>query len=386
MEHATEVTIARRWLDLHHAGTTTLADSVLELDPAVYTSPARFAREQKRFFRTGVVLACLTADVPQPGDHVAVESGGVPIVVMRGGDGQIRAFLNACRHRAAQLLEGGGHRARNIVCPFHAWTYGLDGRLLGQPRSCEGFAGVDPDGLGLVSLPIAVAHGLVLVRPVGDEPIDLSAELRDLGPELDSFAIDSYVRYDRTVRVWRCNWKLILDTFLESYHVFALHGRTVGPDYPGHIMVFDEFGPHLRLPVPRSTIHDLEALPSEEWALRPHATIQHFVAPNAMVNFTVDHFILWRFVPVSERETVAEMTQYVPADSTQPDAYWREWYDLHDAVTRDEDYPESERIQRVLESGRVDRTLLGRNEGALQHFHRYVASALDDERAPEGAR
>jgi phenylpropionate dioxygenase-like ring-hydroxylating dioxygenase large terminal subunit len=227
-------------------------------------------------------------------------------------------------------------------------------------------------------VPVTVAHGLVLVRPVGDDPIDAASVLAGLGPELDSFAIDSFVRYDRTVRVWQCNWKLILDTFLESYHVFALHGLSVGPDYPGHIMVFDEFGPHLRIPVPRSSIHELEAQPEEQWRLRPHATIQHFVAPNAMVNFTVDHLILWRFVPVSAHETVAEMTQYIPRQSDQPDTYWREWYDLHDAVTRDEDYPESERIHRVLASGRIDRTLLGRNEGALQHFHRHLERLLRD--------
>lgn len=386
MDHATEVTIARRWLDLDRAGTTTLAASTFELDPSVYTSPDRFAREQQRLFRDGVVVACLTADLPASGDYVTLESGGVPILVLRGQDGTIRAFLNACRHRATPVLSGCGHRARNVVCPFHAWTYSLDGRLLGQPRSCEGFAGVDADGLGLVELPSAVAHGLVLVRPVGDGPIEaevaLGADGRGngggLGPELDSYGIDGYVRYDRTRRVWRCNWKLILDTFLESYHVFALHGRSVGPDYPGHVMVFEEFGPHLRIPVPRATIHELESLPEDEWRLRPHATIQHFVAPNAMVNFTVDHLILWRFEPLSADETVAEMTQYVPAASTQPDAYWREWYDLHDAVTRDEDYPESERIHRVLASGRVDRTLLGRNEGALQHFHRHLAAVLAD--------
>jgi phenylpropionate dioxygenase-like ring-hydroxylating dioxygenase large terminal subunit len=144
-------------------------------------------------------------------------------------------------------------------------------------------------------------------------------------------------------------------------------------------MVYDTFGPHLRIPVPRATLLDLAAQPSERWSLLPHATVQYHLSPNAMVNHTIDHLILWRFVPLAVDRTVAEMTMYVP-EHVDDDA-WRksmeDWFDLHDAVTRDEDYPQSERIQRVLASGRVARTVLGRNEGAVQHFHRTIRDRVE---------
>jgi phenylpropionate dioxygenase-like ring-hydroxylating dioxygenase large terminal subunit len=370
MQHSMQVELIERWLSMYHAGATQLADDVYEVDTAVYRSPEWFAREQRALFRNGVVLGCLSADIPNPGDFTVIESGGIPIILSRDGDGHVRAFLNACRHRAAPLLEGCGHRARNFVCPFHNWTYALDGALLGQPRSQEGFATLARDTLGLAALPVAEVAGLVFVRPEGDEPIEAASALCGLGPELESYALSSYVRYGHQRRTWRCNWKLLLDTFMESYHVFALHGASVGPDYPGHVMVFDTYGPNMRIPVPRASLLELEQRPRAEWSLLPHATVQYFVAPNAMVNHTIDHVILWRFVPAAADRTVAEMTMYVP--ERVGDDEWRrsmdDWFELHDAVTRDEDYPESERIQAVLESGRVATTMLGRNEGAVQHF------------------
>lgn len=382
VDHATQVDVIGRWLEMHAHGTTQLADDVMRIDTAVYRSQAWFEREQRVLFREGPVVACLSADVREAGDHVVIESGGVPLVVVRGPDGSLRAFVNACRHRGAQVVREAGTGARNFACPFHAWTYSLDGRLLGRPRSQGGFDTLAKDDCSLMPVPVAEAHGIVFVRPEGEAPVDARAELDGLGPDLDGFRLDTYRVYGRLQREWRCNWKLLLDTFFESYHVFALHGASVGPDYPGHVMVFDTFGPHMRIPVPRASLLDFNERPRAEWTLLPHATVQYHLSPNAMVNHTIDHLILWRFVPTSVDATMAEMTMYVPlaTDDRADDAVWRkemdDWFDLHDAVTRDEDYPESERIQRVLASGRVDHTVLGRNEGAVQHFHRTIAERV----------
>jgi phenylpropionate dioxygenase-like ring-hydroxylating dioxygenase large terminal subunit len=380
VDHATQVEVIARWLAMHAQGTTQLAPEVMAVDPDFYRSTDWWQQEQAALFRRGVSVACLSADLRDPGDHVVVESGGIPVLVVRGADGAVRGFLNACRHRGAPVVESCGAAARNFACPFHAWTYALDGRLLGRPRSEGGFDTVGRDDFGLVPVPVAEAHGVVLMRPEGDAPIDVTQVLAGLGPDLDAFDIASYAVYGRMRREWRANWKLILDTFMESYHVFALHGASVGPDYPGHVMVFDAFGPNLRIPVPRASLLALADQPRESWDLLAHATVQYHLAPNAMVNHTIDHLILWRFVPTAVDHTVAEMTMYVKADEVTDGGEWRksmdDWFDLHDAVTRDEDYPESERIQRVLDSGRVPPLLLGRNEGAVQHFHRSVREGV----------
>jgi phenylpropionate dioxygenase-like ring-hydroxylating dioxygenase large terminal subunit len=376
--------VIARWLDMYRRGTTQLADDVVRVDTSVYRSTEWWEREQDALFRQGVIVACLTADVPAAGDYVTVESGGVPLIVSRDEDGAVHAFVNACRHRASTVVEGCGHRGRSFVCPFHNWTYALDGRLLAQPRSQDGFATLDRDDFGLRAVPAAEAHGLVLVRPGGGAAIDADGALHGLGPELGSFNLDRYRVYGRRARQWRCNWKLLLDTFMESYHVFALHGASVGPDYPGHVMIYDTYGPHMRIPVPRASILEFEQRPRDEWSLLPHATVQYHLAPNAMVNHTIDHVILWRFVSTAVDATTAEMTMYVPIDDgrERSDVWQKEmddWFELHDAVTRDEDYPESEHIQRVLASNRVSETVLGRNEGAVQHFHRSVRAAVERE-------
>ena len=382
MDHATQVGIIERWLDLHRQGTTQLADDVLTLDPAVYTDPDWFAAERRTLFRARATVACLSADLRAPGDFVTVDTGGVPLLLVRDDEGVVRAFVNACRHRATQVAHGCGS-AKNFACPFHSWTYALDGRLLGRPRSQGGFASVDAATLGLEAVPAGEAHGLVLVRAGGGAPVDVDAELGpEIARDLDSLGLAQHHVWGRVRREWRANWKLLLDTFTESYHVFALHGASVGPDYPGHVMLFDAFGPHLRIPVPRASLLELESQPRDTWNLLAHATVQYHLAPNAMVNHTIDHFILWRFEPIAPDRTVAHMTMYTPdppAAHPDDDEWTRSmiaWFDLHDAVTRDEDYPESERIQQVLASGRVHTTLLGRNEGAVQHVHRFVRGAV----------
>src|SRR5690606_17032157 len=143
--------------------------------------------------------------------HVTVESGGVPMVVVRGVDGALRAFVNACRHRGARVVRECGTGARNFACPFHAWTSSLDARLLDRPRSQGGIASLDNDACSFVPAPVAEAHGIVFVRPAGDAPIDARSELAGLGPDLDGFKIDSYRVYGRLRREWQCNWKLLLD-------------------------------------------------------------------------------------------------------------------------------------------------------------------------------
>ncbi|NLE78212.1 MAG: hypothetical protein GX610_01290, partial [Rhodococcus sp.] len=173
----------------------------------------------------------------------------------------------------------------------------------------------------------------------------------------------------RTESVWECNWKLLLDTFMESYHVASLHRRLL-PDQPGHRMWFERFGDHLRIPVPGPTLYEQRSLAPDDRRLVGHATVQHFLAPNVMLNHVFDYLLMWRFVPLAVDRTVAQLTRYWP---TPVDDELRAKLDRRFAwqerLTRDEDYPASERIHRALASGRIDTNVLGRNEAAVIAFH-----------------
>lgn len=377
MDRATQARIVAEFLALEDADTTTLADDVRRVPAAAYTDPARFEQEQRVLFRRSPVVVGTSADLPSPGDHLTCESGGIPIVVVRGSDHVVRAYVNACRHRAHPVAEGCGHDGRRLVCPFHAWTYdGDSGRLLAQPRSCDGFATVDRDGLGLVPVPCVEAHGLVLVRPDGDEPIDVDDALGGIGPEIGAFDLGSYHVFERTESVWACNWKLLLDTFMESYHVAALHGRLL-PGQPGHRMAFERFGRHLRIPVPGPTLYEQRDLPPDERRLVGHATVQHHLHPNVMCNHVFDYVVLWRFVPLAVDRTLALLTRYWPtAVDDELRAKLDRRFTWQARLTLEEDYPASERIHRSLASGRVAGTVLGRNEGAVIAFHESIDAAL----------
>ena len=377
MQTETQIELVERILDMHARRTTTLASEVLRVPAGDYVSTARFELEQATIFRDPVV-ACLSGDIAEVGDHISLESGGVPIVVVRAADGHPRAYLNICRHRASPLVSEPGHVARSWSCPFHGWVYDIDdGRLTGQPRSCDGFAGVDGESLGLRPLPVAEAHGLVVVSPSGS-PFDVDDWLCGLGPELASYRMESLIPYRRASQRWSCNWKLLLDTFFESYHVFALHRVSLSALYLGIASPFDAFGPHNRLVVPQTSILELADQPSEKWELAPHAVVQYFLAPSTIVSNLYGYLVTWRFIPLSSGETLVENALYTetPVESDDERAHYDARFAAGRIITGDEDYPASERVHRNLESGLVDHTVIGRNEPGVVHFHQTLASRL----------
>ncbi len=190
------------------------------LPPAAFTSPALFAVEMEAIFARSWVHVADLPELPAPGDYVAAAIGTTPVVVVRGHDGAVRAFLNACRHRGATVAEGRGNCGRQLRCPYHAWSYGLDGRLIGVP-SREEFAG-DLAGMGLVPVRTATAGPMVFAcLDAGAPPFEawagelVPALARARGADME-LAIE-YV-YDVDV-----NWKVYVENGLEGYHVTIVH-------------------------------------------------------------------------------------------------------------------------------------------------------------------
>lgn len=369
--------LAARLLALHAAESTDLAPAVVRHPVTDYTGRDRFERERDVLFRRRPIVACASADVRDAGDVATAESGGVPLVITRDADGGLHAFANICRHRASILVrEPAGHGVKNLQCGFHGWTYGLDGRLIGQPHSCGGFADLDRGSLGLLERPVAERAGLVFVRPVGDEPIDLDELLCGVDEEIAEFELDGYHRYDSWISTWRCNWKLIIDTFLEPYHVPALHRTTVARYYLVNPSLVDTFGPNLRYHSLQRNFTELASMPEHEWELASRGTIEYLVAPNTVLSHSVDHLGLYRFWPLAPDETRVDLTIYTPqpVDTDEARAHFARTLELHQKVSGGEDFAEQERIQFAMSSGVVDETIFGRNEPGVIRFH----AALDE--------
>ena len=199
------------------------------LPPACYTDPAFFARETERIFRVHWNLVGRADDVPEPGDYCAIDLAGVPAIVLRDDGGELRAFANTCRHRGSRLVSENGN-AKAISCPYHGWSYGLDGRLVAA-AGMEKTGNFDPADFGLIPLRIAERSGFVFLNFSADGP-GIDDHLGNLPGYLDSHDARGMTGVHRRVYDVACNWKLCLENQRESYHVATVHRGTLKDQLP----------------------------------------------------------------------------------------------------------------------------------------------------------
>ena len=169
-----------------------------------------------------------TDEIPSPGDYRCTETAGGPIVVLRDEEDGIRAFANTCRHRGARLLEGTGACER-IVCPYHGWTYALNGELRAAPRMQRTRA-FDRSHHGLVPLRVETWQGFMFVS-FDPEIALLSIYYGDLFERYASYRFDEMVTTRRQRYELACNWKLLIDNAHEAYHTSVVHCASLGEQY-----------------------------------------------------------------------------------------------------------------------------------------------------------
>lgn len=347
-------------------------------DASIYRDPVRFEREMQVLFRGWPVLFSLSCEIREPGSYRSATIAGVPVLVVRQEDGSLRAMVNTCRHRGAPLTEEGvGSVNRMLSCPYHAWSYELDGTLRGRPGSSGGFDDVTVD-CNLLSLPVAEKHGLIFVRAGGGDPIDVDAHLAGAEDDLGSYGIDKYVHIETRTHSWPFNWKLILDTFAESYHVRTLHKNTLGPAFDSNAQLFDAFGPHLMHIGLRTDTIDQTLKPRDEWSLLERATVQYQLVPGALVVHQIDHLEVWRVYPRDVRTTETVVSVFAPTEphSERSWNYFVKNLELLLRVVGEEDFVMMAQIQKNLESGLIPQVIYGRNEQPLIHLHQSINRAL----------
>ena len=367
MDVATQQALIER-IDAHRAAGrgTDVAESVMRVPVTAYTDPERLERE-RHLIGEAPAVAGLSGLVPGPRSFAPVDVGDHSVIVTRDDDGVVHAMLNVCRHRGAEVASGCGHAAR-LSCPYHGWVYALDGSGISRRRA-EHFEG---ELAPLTSLPALEANGIIWVSadPQGSIPDrPLHGAEHELGPlmlgDLRWFGTTTFTR--------PLNWKLAIDTFCEAYHLSSLHRNTLAPLIHDDFAVFDAFGPHGRMVAARTTIGELDALEPGARRLLPHATILWFLVPNTVLLHQQDHIQLYQSRPGrTPDEAHLTVTLYVPTESDRSDAYWQKNFDLLVDVTDTEDFATAAGIQRGYRTRAQDHVVFGRNEPALQHFHRSV--------------
>lgn len=379
-----DLALLRRLMELHEHRETSMADAPRHQPTHVYVSEPHFRNEFEHVFRGRPLVAGLSADLPTTGSFFTVEVAEVPLVVTRQEDGTVRAFLNACRHRGSRVAEGRGHPGRVFKCPYHAWVYDLKGELMGQPTARDGFASVDNEKTGLIDLPAREHAGLILVRMERtDSSSDLvrDMEFNGLDEELKVHEFESFAFFEERHSEWRMNWKQPYETFLEAYHIFALHQGTLAKEVLSTPMLTDAFGPHGRGVLMGRRAKELADRPEEEWERAGNANIVHWIFPNTVLSLPMTgHAELWQFYPVADSpmQTQVHVRFYTPepVETDKERNFWERMVEFTMGVVTTEDLAQQELIHKNIRSGSLPELIFGRNEPALIHYHEALAQRL----------
>lgn len=369
--------LRRRTLERMRSKSTDLDVAPMRIDPAIYTDPAYAERERRAIFHGMPVVAGLTRDIPEAGDMMLFDVLGPSILLTRGKDGAVNAFLNMCPHRGAKVVTECSRRTR-MTCRFHAWTFDLEGKLIGQPGK-EGFEGIDKSELGLVKVPVAEKYGLIFVRlsPL-DTPIDVDAHLGEFASEISHLELEKAELIRSSTIPCDANWKYALDTYGESYHFASLHPTTIGQLAFSNMMIYENYGLHGRLAFPRAEFMAYQEQDEAQWPHTDYGGL-YLLFPNVVINVNsipgIGQFygVSRVFPGESVDRSLSMLTTYQPAHSgAEVDiARWAEMHDFIEKVVTEEDYSVSRDGQENLRwAPEGFTTVLGRNEIALQHWHR----------------
>lgn len=374
MDQATQIDLVRRVLAHLETRTTDRDEAETTLDVAAYLDEARFAREVERLFRGLPVMIAHASVLASPGDFVTHDALGLPLLVVRGDDGELRAHLNVCRHRGTRLENAPCGKKKAFSCPYHAWTYARDGALVAIPHD-DGFVGVDRKKRALTPARIAVkeALGFVWLAPADADPAQFLGEA--IARDFEGFGLPTSHVYRHGSLTKECGWKLALDVFLESYHLRSTHKDTIYSIFFDNLGLVDKVGPHLRNVFPKRSIRELAAQPPESWELRRHGNVLYHLFPNTLVLVEPDHAAVVHVWPVSTTRSLLETYMLVPEPPATDKA--RAYWDANDKILHDavaEDFAMGESIQRGLSSGANREVVFGAYEHALSHFHAGVAA------------
>lgn len=345
-----------------------------------YTDPDRFAQEHNQLFLQRPLVLAHETQIPQPGDAIVQDWLGLPIITVRDETGDVNSFMNVCRHRGMRLVQEQGQAClRSFVCPYHQWTYGLDGNLRNIPRP-ESFLDLKKEELGLVPLPTAVRNGLIWIQPTPGGSMDIDAHLAGLGEDLAFFRLGEFQYCQQSVRKVPANWKLIQDAFLDGYHVTRLHKNTVGPFFPDALAESDFIGDHIRNGVARNEIAEAVDTPSDQLGdLRRYVTFSYTTFPNSVMVFQPDYTSIICLFPESADSTVfvhTMLTPNQPKNDQEREHFQRSFKLIDEGVFAAEDIFVAAGAQRGLTSGTNEHLLFGGLEEAAIRFHQLIEKRL----------
>ena len=353
--------------DLVERGPTPATTPATTIDTRVYASPEIHAAEVAAI-AAHPAAAVASSEIAEPGDFVTLELSGVPLIVARDRDGQVRAMHNACAHRGSTVETRESGSGRIFSCNFHGWSYELNGSL--RAVSDAPLFSSTPCTKGLRPVPCAERHGIVWVtpRPTDDSP-DVEAWL---GPKVDDLltglGLGEMVHHAATEYELACNWKLLTDGFLEIYHLKYLHRRSIAPYFPANLTEVSPAGDHFANWLPKNRlVKQVTETPREEWHVLDDLTGAVVLVPGTVVQWQAGHVELFslRPHPNDPGRSIARLTMLVPADRADETELWDRNWERVCVTIPDEDFAAAVDVQGNIDAGVVAEIQIGANEHYL---------------------
>ncbi len=374
MQRDEEVALLEELIGLKQKQQLFLDDSPTTNPVDEYTDATRFAAEKQRIFGRMPLIVAHASELDGPNSFIRRTINQKPLLLLRGDDNQVRAFLNVCRHRGTRLVDDESGCKRRHSCPYHAWTWDSRGQFVNGPHFEAGFPGLNKQDLGLKPVPTAERHGFIWLLPEHG-PQDVEDYLDEFDSALAWAGTGQLVVHASEVQLRHCNWKILVEGGIEAYHFRVAHRNTIASLFNDNLSSYQCLGPHMRSVLPRASISELPQQPREQWNLREHANVLLNVFPSNSLLVQSDHVIWIGIYPLAVDRSELRMMTLKPADSKHSEDYWDKNHRLT-VTTLNEDFDIGESIQSGLLSGANDALKFGRFEGALNRFNETVRSYL----------
>jgi phenylpropionate dioxygenase-like ring-hydroxylating dioxygenase large terminal subunit len=343
-----------------------------------YVDAGRLARERTALFHGLPIPLVHASEVASASACVVRELAGVSLLVVRGADGVVRAFKNACRHRGTRIARE-DCRAKAFVCPYHGWTYGLDGALKHVPHATA-FPGLDVASHGLAAVRVEERHGLVWVAVDPDAP-SVATHLGPIDEELGALSLATCFAHRRVQREQRGNWKMLVEAFLEGYHIRTLHRDTIYPFFLDARSHAERAGLHVRHASARRAALEVDDATFATRPLRDLATFAYVLFPCTTIICHPDWTSLVVVHPLATDRFVWQHTMLLP-EAPATDAarahFDRSFSLIEDNVFTREDLFAVGEMQAGIETGALEVVTFGRLESPALWLHDGIRDVLGE--------
>lgn len=381
VNHETMLKLAERHFELAAKGRPDEAPSMMEVGTEQYLDPALFERERRAIFNRYPVVAGLSRDLPNPGDYIKLDDMQAPLFVTRTKSGKVKAFINGCRHRGTALVTDERGCGKAIFsCPYHGWGYSPDGELVSVPNA-EAFEGLNKKNYGLIEVECEERHGIIFVAPNAGEVLNLDKHLgKELSDELASWGFDVVNPAHHAPLPVKANWKLVLGTFLETYHFKATHKNNLALVYNCNVNTVDAYKKNLRVSISMNTLQtEYAKLPEDERIPENYVHVAYLMFPGMILINNAQVLQMFRIFPKSVNETLVQFSTYsrLPLDNPENKALFEDVFRNAIEIVTTEDFDfGAVTSQRAIDSGALKTIIFGANELPLQLMEQSIQEAM----------